>query len=127
VLGALASVLIIWCMVIWLCFEATDRIIYTHKIEIDAKYMILTAFVSLFCNIFNLFALGHMPLPECLKKHGHEEENFMDSVTSIYKPHGGHSCSHHHHGHNHSHHSHNEEASDIPRVEIEYNHNVEHV
>jgi len=28
VLGALASVLIIWCMVIWLSFEATDRIIY---------------------------------------------------------------------------------------------------
>jgi len=68
--------------------------------------MFITAFVSLACNIFNLVALGHMPLP-CLKKkgaEGHEEENFMDSVMSIYKPHGGHSCSGH--GHSHGGHSH---------------------
>jgi hypothetical protein len=59
--------------------------------------MMITAFVSLACNIFNLIILGHLP---CMP---HKEENFMDSVTSVYKPHGGHTCSHHHHGHGHGH------------------------
>jgi len=103
VLGALASVMIIWCMVIWLAFEATHRIIYQEDIDIDAPYMLGTAFVSLACNIFNLVALGHCPMP-CFKgKDGEEQENFMDSVMSVYKPHGGHSCSGHGHGHGHGH------------------------
>ena len=63
VLGALASVLIIWAMVIWLAIEATHRIIDMHDDELDAPIMLLTSLVSLACNIFNLFALGHMPCP----------------------------------------------------------------
>lgn len=89
-------------MVIWLAIEATDRILYKHDEKLDAGVMLITSLVSLACNIFNLFALGHVPC--CSSKDG----NFMDSVQSIYKPHGGHSCSHHHHGHGHGHgHSHN--------------------
>lgn len=66
VLGALASIIIIWAMVVWLTWEATDRIIYLQHIHIDAPIMLITAFVSLGCNIFNLVALGHCPLP-CIK------------------------------------------------------------
>jgi len=90
---------------VWLIKEATDRLFYDEEININAKVMFITAFVSLACNIFNLVALGHCPMP-WFKSHsadGHDEENFMDSVMSIYKPHGGHNCSHHGHGHGHSH------------------------
>ena len=74
----------------------------------------ITAFVSLACNIFNLIALGHLP---CMP---HREDNFMDAVTSVYKPHGGHTCSHNH-GHGHSHgHSHGE------GVCSGHNHNHDH-
>jgi zinc transporter 2 len=97
VIGALASILIIWTMVIWLAWEATDRLLFKHDFEIDAEYMMITAFVSLACNIFNLIALGHLP---CMS---HKGDNFMDAVTSVYKPHGGHSCSGHGHGHGHEH------------------------
>lgn len=36
VLGALASIMIIWAMVIWLALEATDRILYHDHYEINA-------------------------------------------------------------------------------------------
>ena len=106
VLGAMMSVLIIWVMVVWLCLEATERVINHNDIKIDAPFMLGTAFISLACNIFNLFALGHFPMPCIKKKPGAEDENFMDSVMSIYKPHGGHSCSGHHHGPGGHHHGH---------------------
>ena len=105
VVGALASVMIIWVMVIWLSWEATERILNLHTIKIEGPIMLITAFVSLACNCFNLIALGHCPLP-CIDS---EQTNFMDSVMSVYKPHGGHSCGHDHgagghdHGHGHSH------------------------
>ena len=70
----MASVLIIWCMVIWLAIEATDRILYKHDEPLDAEIMLLTSFISLACNIFNLIALGHLP---CMKS---EEDHFMDRV-----------------------------------------------
>jgi len=118
VIGALASVLIIWAMVIWLAWEATERIIcYTvpekfpdqcGKVEaIEADIMLITAFVSLACNIFNLVALGHCPVP-CIDSE--KQHSIMDSVMSVYKPHGGHDCGGHHHGpggHDHGSHGHN--------------------
>lgn len=88
VLGALCSIMIIWAMVVWLALEATDRIIYHNQYEIDAPIMFFTACISLICNIFSLMALDHLPC--CQKKGGHAHGNFLDSVTSIYKPHGGH-------------------------------------
>lgn len=91
-------------MVVWIFIEATDRIV-NPDYEINAEVMLITAFISLACNIFNLIILGHFPMP-CIKKkegdHGHSH-GFMDAVTSIYKPHGGHDCGHHHHGHDHDH------------------------
>ena len=88
-------------MVIMLVIEATQRVLrmvmYKEEIKIDAEIMLITAFISLICNIFSLIALDHLP---CCKTGGH---GFMDSVTSIYKPHGGHDCSSHNHGHSHGH------------------------
>lgn len=91
-------------MIVWLSWEATERILYDDKV-IKADIMLFTAFISLACNIFNLLALGHCHLP-CIKNDG---PNFMDAINCVYKPHGGHSCGHDHGhgGHEHSHgHSH---------------------
>jgi zinc transporter 2 len=66
VLGALTSIIIIWLMVVWLSWEATFRMFFLDTIKIEAPIMLITAFISLACNIFNLVVLGHMPLP-CLK------------------------------------------------------------
>jgi zinc transporter 2 len=70
VLGAITSILVIWAMIIWLCWEATERImnIHSHDHEIDAPIMLITAFVSLICNLISLSALGHLPLPACCRK-----------------------------------------------------------
>ena len=71
VLGALASILIIWVMVVWLVIEATDRIAHPNY-EIKADIMMVTAFISLACNLFNLAILGYFPLPCGLKPLGQE-------------------------------------------------------
>jgi len=80
VLGAVASVIIIWIMVVWLVIEATDRIVHPDY-EIKADIMMITAFISLACNIFNLIILDHFPLP-CKKKKagGGHSHGFMDSI-----------------------------------------------
>lgn len=57
--------------------------------------MLVTACISLICNLVNLWALGH-----CCGQHG---ESVLDDVNSVFKPHGGHSCSHGHGAHDHSH------------------------
>jgi len=127
----MASVMIIWFMVIWLSWEATERIVNIDKSELNGKIMLITSFVSLACNIFNLVALGHFPLP-CIDNSN--QENFMDSVMSIYKPHGGHTCGHDHghggHDHDHGHqheggeaHSHSHSHADN---ESGHNHGHDH-
>ena len=99
VLGALTSIITIWILVAYLIGEATHRLIHSYEIDINANVMLVTSFVSLLCNIWNLIILEHCSIP-CFKATG-----FMSSFQSIYKPHGGHSCGHdhghHHHGHNH--------------------------
>lgn len=127
VLGALVSIIIIWLMVVWLSWEATIRMFFLDDIAIDAPIMLGTAFISLACNIFNLIILGHMPLP-CTDNSN--QKNFMDSVTSVYKPHGGHECGghgdeeegghdHDHAGHDHGHdHGHSHENLNISAAVI---------
>lgn len=48
----------IWMLVIYLIVEATHRMMNTDNIVIDSKIMLITSFVSLACNIFNLVVLG---------------------------------------------------------------------
>ena len=76
VLGALASIIIIWALVVALFAEAvirTREIVNGEPYEIDAKIMLILAIVSLLCNIFNLVALG-----DCLiGQKADEEENII--------------------------------------------------
>ena len=55
ILGALASILFIWGLLIWLILEAIDRVIHYH--EIDGEVMLITALIGLVCNIVNMFTL----------------------------------------------------------------------
>ena len=108
-MGALVSILIIWGLVIALIYEASERIamiVRNEEIFVDGKIMLITACISLLCNMFNLWALG-----ECC---GNHEDGLLENVNSVFKPHGhshahdhGHSHGGHSHGHSHAHnHSH---------------------
>ena len=55
ILGALASILLIWGLIIWLFVEAIDRFI--HKPEVDGEVMLITAAIGLACNFVNIFLL----------------------------------------------------------------------
>ena len=55
VLGALASIALIWGLLLWLIAEAVQRII--NKNEVDGKVMLITAIFGLVCNIINIFTL----------------------------------------------------------------------
>lgn len=82
ILGALASILFIWGLLIWLFVEAIHRIV--HPEEIDGAIMLITACVGLICNFIAIFTLH-----SC----------------------GGHHH-HHHHGHDHQHgHSHEDDIA----------------
>jgi len=61
VIGALASILLIWAMVAWLIFEAIERVRNMNHYTIDAEVMLITSCISLACNIFSLVALDHLP------------------------------------------------------------------
>ena len=74
ILGALASIALVWGLIIWLFIEAIHRIIIDEKV--DGEIMLITASVGLCCNIINIFTLHFC---------------------------GGHTHHHHHH-HDHDHH-----------------------
>lgn len=57
VIGAIASILIIWALLIWLVIEAINRIINIDKVEINGEIMLITACLGLGCNILNLVTL----------------------------------------------------------------------
>jgi zinc transporter 2 len=58
VLGAIASILFIWGLLIWLLIEAVQRVI--HGSEIDGFIMLITASVGLVCNLVNIFVLDRV-------------------------------------------------------------------
>ena len=81
--------------------------------------MLVTACISLICNLVNLWALGH-----CCGQHG---ESVLDDVNSVFKPHGGHSCSHGHGAHDHKHgtcsgHDHSHNKTKKPHKDHSHNH-----
>jgi zinc transporter 2 len=73
ILGALASIMLIWGIIIYLFIEAIHRLIDPE--EINGKVMLITACVGLICNFISIFTLH-----SCGGEHGH-----------------------HHHGHSHNH------------------------
>lgn len=86
VLGALASIIIIWALVVALFAEAvirTREIISGEPYEIDAKIMLILAVVSLLCNIFNLIALGECCIGQNVDK---EQDKIKEIEGEIKKP-----------------------------------------
>jgi len=82
VLGALASIVIIWVLVLWLAFEAVNRmytILYLGGYEMNPKIMVATAVFGLCCNIVNMIALG-----ECTCSEEAEDDGFGE-----HEGHGG--------------------------------------
>jgi zinc transporter 2 len=55
ILGALASIMLIWGIIIYLFIEAIHRMIDPEKI--DGKIMLITAVVGLVCNFISIFTL----------------------------------------------------------------------
>lgn len=75
ILGALASILLIWGLIVYLFIEAIHRIV--HPEIIDGEIMLITACVGLICNLISIFTLHSCG--------------------------GGHSHHGHSHGHSHGH------------------------
>lgn len=69
VLGALATVLIIWTLLGVLIYESIERIIHIDDVKIDGKIMLITACIGLFFNLVNLAVLKW-----CCNSAGEEEE-----------------------------------------------------
>ena len=55
ILGALASILLIWGLIIWLFIEAINRFI--NRPEVNGEIMLITACIGLACNFINIFLL----------------------------------------------------------------------
>lgn len=55
VLGALASIIIIWGLIIWLLTEAVARVI--NQDPLDGEIMLITACIGLICNFVNILTL----------------------------------------------------------------------
>ena len=73
VLGALASIVLIWGLLIWLIVEAIDRIVSDAKV--DGEVMLITACFGLGCNIVNIFTLHSFGNK---KKEEEEEEELTE-------------------------------------------------
>ncbi|CAD8097237.1 unnamed protein product [Paramecium primaurelia] len=89
VIGALASIVLIWGLTILLLYEATERMI-NKSLVTEPLIMLITAGFGLFCNLVMAKVLHSSPTG------GHDHGNIM------------HQCSGHHHGHDHNH-EHNHE------------------
>lgn len=68
ILGALASILLIWGIIIYLFIEAIHRLVDPEKIE--GEIMLITACVGLICNIISIFTLH-----SCGGEHGHHHHH----------------------------------------------------
>jgi len=75
ILGALASILLIWGLLVWLVIEAIGRIV--NKEEVDGEIMLITAVIGLACNIVNVFTLhscgGHSHTHHNIEEEHHHE------------------------------------------------------
>ena len=71
ILGAMASILLIWGLIIWLLIEAVERCVNPE--EIDGEIMLITAVVGLLCNIVNIFTLH-----SCGGGHSHHDHHHVD-------------------------------------------------
>ena len=59
IMGALASVVIIWALIIYICYEAVKRIMDLDSFEIEGESMLITSVIGLAFNIANLCVLKY--------------------------------------------------------------------
>ena len=88
ILGAFFSIILIWCLTVWVFYEAINRYLTQAYMNLDAGYMLITAFGALFVNLL----MGYF-----LHDHGHEHD-------------------HHGHDHGHSHSPVNDNKKKSPKV-----------
>lgn len=81
VLGSYVSIFLIWILLVWLNWEATNRLInhVTGKklIEIDSTVMLITACIGFSCNVINICALN----ADCGGDDEEEEEESEESES----------------------------------------------
>lgn len=81
VIGALASIFIIWGLLGWLIAEAVYRI--QNPDEINGELMLITACIGLGCNILNMVILNCC----CNEKTDvNPVTDMFDSIASAYRP-----------------------------------------
>ena len=73
ILGAVASIHLIWGLLIWLFIEAIHRLIEPE--HIDAEIMLITAVFGFCCNIVNIFTLHSCGGHKEEEEHNHEHEH----------------------------------------------------
>ena len=83
VLGALASILLIWGLIIFLFIEAIHRLFDPE--EIDGKIMLITACVGLGCNLISIFTLHSCGGHHGHHHHGHSHGNEAEVADSERK------------------------------------------
>jgi Co/Zn/Cd efflux system component len=59
VLGALASIILIWGIIVFLLIEAVDKLINQDEIKIDKDIMLYTSIAGLVCNLISIVALTY--------------------------------------------------------------------
>ena len=104
IIGALASVVLIWCLMFWLLYEATMRLI--HPEHVNGKLMILIAGIGIVFNVIMGLILSYSGIEH--SHHGHSH---------------GHGHGHgHHHEHDHEHEHEHEHEHDHDEHEHEHEH-----
>lgn len=76
ILGALASIMLIWGIIIYLFIEAIHRIVDPEKI--NGEIMLITAVVGLVCNIISIFTLHSCGGGHHHHHHHHDEAGAKD-------------------------------------------------
>lgn len=72
ILGALASILLIWGLIVYLFIEAIHRMF--HPEGVDGTIMLITACVGLVCNLISIFTLHSCGGGHSHHGHSHGEE-----------------------------------------------------
>lgn len=83
ILGALASIMLIWGLIIWLFIEAIYRCIQDE--EVDGEIMLITAAVGLACNFINIFTLHSCGGSHHGHSHGVDAEEQAEKNEEVRK------------------------------------------
>jgi len=111
VIGALASVIVIWALTGFLIYFAVERVIHIDEIEVEGKLMFGIACFGLFTNLVMVKVLHG--------DHGHDHGHGHS--------HGGHSHSHGLFGHSHEHdHAHDHKHGHEHSHDHDHAHNHDH-